>query len=71
MNVEYIDIIVTSVMKIDNVSGQVTTFKLIKENCIHWVAAIKMGIVGRDSIHYINERKNNQVKRIQHGEGGT
>lgn len=45
----------SSVIKTDNVSIQVKTLKLTKENYIHWHATIKMGIV--DRIDYINKRQ--------------
>lgn len=43
-----------------NVPVQVTIIRLIKENYLHWAAAINMCIAGRGCIEYINPNKDEQ-----------
>lgn len=43
--------------KAENVFVQVTKIKLVKENYLHWAAAITMGIANIGCIEYINGKR--------------
>lgn len=42
--------------RLENVSVQMSTIKLTKENYLTWAIVIKMGIAGRGRVDYINEK---------------
>lgn len=47
----------SNVMKSENISIQATTMNLTKDNYLYWAAKIKMAVVEKWCVNYINEKK--------------